>query len=180
MSDYDFLETASKPSDNVIKHVSEMCEHLKQLKIKMVEAEALFESAKKEYEHYANTVLPNEMFNAGIVDMTLVTGGRVTVEHNYYCQPNKNDDDMAVMAEWLNAHGGGHLVKEQCLVDKLDANKLDDNNIPHIDKRSINTNSLKAFLKDKLGLSNGTQQINIDDIPKCMHFSDVITTKIEM
>lgn len=179
MSEYDYLET--KPaSDSVIKHVSEMCEHLKALKVKMLEAETAYDLAKKEYEHFASTVLPNEMFSAGITDMTLVTGGRVTIEHAYYCQPNKNDNDMKIITEWLKANGGSHIVKEQCYVDSADIDKLETNNIPYIDKSTINTNSLKAFIKDKLGLSNGTKQINVEDIPKCIHFSDVVTAKIDV
>lgn len=63
--------------------LSEMGKYLKQLRTKMLEAEAEYERCKKEYEYYAGTILPVEMLNAGVTDIKL-TG---SIHYKYKC-PN--------------------------------------------------------------------------------------------
>jgi hypothetical protein len=75
------------------------------------------------------------------------------------------------MAEWLRDHGGEGLLKEQCIVDGSFADQLDD--VPHTVKSDMNTNSLKAWLKSQLGLDGGTPQFSIEEIPPCMHFTQI-------
>jgi len=176
MSDY----ITSDTDQNVLKNLSQMGEHLKQLRNKMLEAEALYERAKKEHDYYAHSVLPMEMFNAGVSDLTLMSGGRMTYERKFYCQPNKNDADKKIIADWLRTNGGDSLVKERALVDSTYLDALHKARIPCTEVDEINTNSLKAFIKDKLGASNnGIAQIAMDDIPACIHFQEVGVVNID-
>jgi hypothetical protein len=122
-----------------------------------------------------------EMFNAGVSSLDLITGGRLSYEHKYYCQPNKNAADKNVIADWLRQHGGEHLIKDQAYVDGALIDKLKESGIPYIEKDDINTNSLKAFIKDKLGgQGGGTQQLTLEDIPACIHFQEVSTVRIDL
>lgn len=179
MSDnYDYL--VNDEDRGVLQNLTKMGEHLKALKLKMIEAEATAKEAKKEYEYYASSVLPMEMYNAGVSELTLVSGGKMTYERKFYCQPNKNDADRQIMADWLREHGGDHIIKESAKVDGTQFDKLKAANIPFAEISDINTNSLKAFLKDKLGVSGGTQQIQLQDIPDCMHFQEVGFVDIEV
>ena len=52
--------------------------------------------------------------------------------------------------------------------------------IPYVESESVNTNKLKAFLKDGIGVSTGQQRFTIDDIPKCMHFQEVTVADIQV
>jgi hypothetical protein len=164
----------------VLKNLSTMGSRLKELKVKMLEAETLYEAAKKEYEYYANTVLPMEMYNAGVSRVDLLDGGVMTYERKYYCTPNKNEADKAKMALWLREHGGDHLVKERAAVDATNISKLKEVGIPFVEICDFNTNSLKAFLKDKIGASGGTQQVKLEEIPECMHFQEAGVVAIEI
>jgi hypothetical protein len=157
-----------------------MGEHLKQLKIKMVEAETLYEAAKKEYEYYANSVLPMEMYNAGVSRIDLLDGGVMTYERKYYCTPNKNEADKLKMASWLRDHGGDHLIKERAAVDASKIDALKEAGIPFVEICDFNTNSLKAFLKDKIGASGGTAQLTVEEIPECMHFQEAGAVSIDI
>lgn len=175
---FDYMATDA--DKNVLKNLSAMGEHLKELKKKMVETEAAYAQAKKEYEYYASSVLPMEMFNAGVSTIALMNGGVMTYERKFYCQPNKNAEDKRIMAEWLRANGGAHLIKETASVDGAQIDKLRDAGVPFTEIDDINTNSLKAFLKDKIGASGGTAQIQIQDIPACMHFQEQGVVDIEV
>jgi len=179
MSDqFDYL--ATDEDKNVLKNLARMGDHLKELKLKMIKAEAEFKQAQKEHDYYASSVLPMEMFNAGVSEIKLMSGGMMTYERKFYCQPNKNAADKQIMADWLRTVDGGHLVKETATVDGSQMEALRVAGIPFTEIDDINTNSLKAFLKDKIGANGGMVQIQIQDIPDCMHFQEVGLVSIEV
>jgi hypothetical protein len=167
---------------NVLKNLASMGAHLKELKVKMLQAEALFDAAKQEYEYYSNSVLPMEMYNAGVSRLDLLDGGTMIYERKYFCTPNKNEADKKKMADWLKVQGGEHLIKERAAVDASKFEALKAAGIPFTEICDFNTNSLKAFLKDKLGASatGGVAQIQISDIPECMHFQEAGTVSIDI
>jgi hypothetical protein len=180
--DLDYLTECSiaQSDKTVLKNLSEMGEKLKELQLNMLKAQTEAERAKKEFEHYANVIIPQEMFSAGIDSISLVSGGSLKVKRNFYCQPNKNAEDRKKIVDWLRANGGDHLVKHDASVSAEDMDKLEANGIPFIENTSVNTTSLKAFLKDKLGVTTGVQQIDIKDIPECIHFQEVTTVELEV
>lgn len=180
MSDeFDYLKP-SETDGQVLKNLAEMGEHLKKLKAKQLAAEEAAAVAKKEYEHYANVVVPQEMFAAGIESVCLQTGGELKLKHNFYCQPNKNEADRKVIVEWLRSHGGGHLVQHDATVAADDYDKLSEAGIPFIENTSVNTQKLKSFLKDGIGATTGVQQFFIEDIPPCCHFQEIVTVDISL
>lgn len=181
-NDDTWLAEESIFSDNdkeFLGNLSKMGEHLKDLKAKVEEAEEALTRAKKEYEHWANNVLPSEMYSMGVESLTLSTGGTIALKRNFYCQPNKNAEDRKVMTDWLKEHGGGHLIVAEAQVDAEDVPLLRDAGIPFIEQESVNTNKLKAFLKDGIGVSTGQQRFTIEDIPRCMHFQEVTIAEIQ-
>jgi hypothetical protein len=170
--DLSYLEV-DKQDKKVLKNLSKLGEHLIELRKNMLAKEAEYEQSKKEYEHFANVILPQEMFSVGLTSMTLANGGQINVLHKYYVQPNKNDDDRRVMSDWLRKNQGEHLIKSVANVAGADIDKLKKGGIPFTEKNDINTNSLKAFLMDGLGLKGGVQKFTVDDIPACIHFQEV-------
>lgn len=180
MESFDYLNPINSADKGVLKNLSQMGEKLKELQLKMLETQTLAEQAKKEYEHYANVIIPQEMFSAGIDSIGLASGGSLKVKRNFYCQPNKNAEDRKRIVEWLRANGGGHLVKHDASVSAEDMDKLDAQGIPYVENTSVNTTSLKAFLKDKIGATTGIQQIQVEDIPDCIHFQEVTTVELEI
>lgn len=180
-NDFDYLDAGIQQQDGtVLKNLSQMGEKLKELKISMEAAIASAEQAKKAYEHYANVIIPQQMFSAGIDSIGLSSGGSLKVKRNFYCQPNKNEADRKKIVKWLRENGGEHLVKHDASVSAEDMDKLDAQGIPYIENTNVNTTSLKAFLKDKIGATTGVQQISIDDIPACIHFQEVTTVELEI
>ena len=179
MGEFDYLNI-NVEDKAVLKRLAEMGEQLKKLKEEQLKAEAEAEMAKKKYEHYANVVLPTEMFSCGVDSISLSSGGKMSVKHNYYCQPNKNPEDRKIIADWLRANNGDHLIEHDASVSAEDMDKLTANGIPFIENTSVNTARLKSFIKDGLGVNTGVQKFTMDDIPKCVHFTDVTTVELEV
>lgn len=178
-NNFDYLSNGISSSDkNVLKNISTLGEKLKELKKKQLDAEAVLEAAKKEYEHFANVILPQEMFSCGIDSISLSTGGTIQLKRTFYCKPNKNEEDKRIIAEWLRSHGGAHIVEHDATVSAEDMNALNENNIPFIENTTVNTAKLKSFLKDGIGATTGVQKFTISDIPKCMHFQEVTVAEI--
>lgn len=178
-NDLSYLNISSEDK-NVLKNLSQMGEQLKALKQKMLEAAELADAAKKEYEHYANVVVPQEMFSAGVDSLSLSSGGTLSIKHNFYCQPNKNAEDRKKIVEWLRSHNGGHIVEHDATVSAEDFDKLSETGIPFIENTVVNTARLKSFLKDGIGATTGVQQFTIEDIPACIHFQEVTTVEVNI
>lgn len=179
MSDYDYLEETQLQSEAMLTDIANVGNKLKELKLRMLETEAAAQQAAKEYKHYAEVVVPMQMKAIGLDSIKLATGGTLSVVHNIYCQPNKNEKDKKIIADWLASLNGEHLVKKEATVSQDSLESLDENGIPYAVATSINTNSLKAFIKNALGLSKGSvKQIDIKDIPACIHFSMVDTVEV--
>lgn len=177
--DLSYLEV-DKQDKKVLKNLSKLGEHLIELRKNMLAKEAEYEQSKKEYEHFANVILPQEMFSVGLTSMTLANGGQINVLHKYYVQPNKNDDDRRVMSDWLRKNQGEHLIKSVANVAGTDIDKLKKGGIPYTEKNDINSNALKAFLMDGLGLKGGVQKFTVEDIPACIHFQEVSYAELSM
>lgn len=176
---FDYLNIKQEDK-NVLKNLAQMGEQLKALKEKMLAAEAEAERTKKEYEHYANVLIPQEMFSAGIDSISLASGGTLSIKHNFYCQPNKNIEDRKKIVEWLRANNGGHIVEHDATVSSEDFDRLSQTGIPFIENTVVNTARLKSFLKDGIGATSGVQQFSIEDIPACIHFQEVTTVDLSL
>ena len=180
-NNYDYLTEGIQEQDRtVLKNLSQMGEKLKQLRTRMLETQAAAEQTKKEYEHYANVIIPQEMFAAGVDSIGLASGGKLQVKHNFYCQPNKNPEDRMRIVKWLRENGGSHIIKQEASVSVESTDALQAAGIPFVENLSVNTASLKSFIKDKIGASTGVQQIDPADIPECIHFQEVTTVELEM
>lgn len=177
--DYSYMLVKNEDKQ-VLKHLADMGEQLKKLKEKQLAAEAAAEAAKKEFEHYANVIIPSEMHSCGINSISLASGGSLSIKHNFYCQPNKNPTDRAIIAKWLREHNGAHIVEHDATVSAADMKCLEQQGIPFVENISVNTQKLKSFLKDGIGATSGVQQFTIDDIPQCIHFQEVTTVEINM
>lgn len=144
------------------------------LKGEMEEAQKKFDEAKNAYDTYRCVTLPNILSMHGIREIMLDSGMVVKVDKMFYCSPNKNDMDRNLMAGWLRENGGGSLVKEDIVIGNVDdavKRLLEENLIPYSQTLSMNTNSIKAFLKDLRGYKKGSvERVGIDDIPSCFHF----------
>jgi hypothetical protein len=158
----------------VLGNLKAMADHLKLLADRVLEAEVIFKQAQQEYDTYRFQTLPAAMQSAGVMSVTTSDGHSIEVKIKFYCNPNKNDADRMIIGKWLKEHGAEHLIKKQAIVDGTQLDTLKATGVPYVEKWDMNTNSLKAWIKDQLGLGKaGMAQISTSDIPECIHFIQV-------
>jgi len=107
----------------------------------------------------------------GLSSFTLNDGTRLSITESYHCNINKNLPDQDNVACWLRDNGADHLVKSKIELetDQQTLDALREHGIPFIEKVEMNTNSVKAFLKDGLGLTGNQAQFEFKDLPKGLH-----------
>lgn len=177
----DFLtEEEPKTAMQVQAELAAMADTLTKLEFEYVTALEKMEQAKKIYDEFRCVTLPNAFRMAGLLGVVTTHGARVTIERKYYCTPNKNEEDQKIMIDWLEKNGGKDLIKRQAIVDATKIPLLVELKIPHTQKRDVNTNSLKAWLKREVGENNNVANIKIEDVPPCMHFVCMDEAKIQM
>jgi hypothetical protein len=175
--DLDYLTNATitQNDQGVLQNLRNMADHLKALADRKLEAEAIYKQAEQEYDTYRFQTLPAAMLSAGVSSVETTDGRKIEVKNKFYCNPNKNDEDRIIIGTWLANRGAGHLVKKQAIVDSTQLAALKASGVPFAEKWDMNTNSLKAWIKDQLGLSGkgGVAQMSTSDIPACIHFIQV-------
>jgi len=164
-------ESISDGDTQVLGNLSAMADHMKALANRVMEAEAVYKQAQQEYDTYRYQVLPSAMLSAGVQNVTTSDGARIEVKNKFYCNPNKNDADRMKIGAWLRDHGADHLVKKQGIVTEMEA--LRESGVPFVEKWDMNTNSLKAWIKDQLGMNGGVAKFSIGDVPECIHFTQI-------
>ena len=93
------------------------------------------------------------------------------------CSPKK--DSKAKLIEWLKSKGGADLVKEELAVNPVFVDKLKESGIPFVANGDVNTNSLKSWLSEQLGLKSGSvSRMNYEDIPDFVNFYRYNTTTV--
>jgi hypothetical protein len=171
-TDGDYL--VAEADQNVLKNLADMGEHLRNLKIKLLEAETRADEAKKEYDYYASSILPMAMYNAGVESIKLATGGTLSLDRKFRCTPNKNAEDRAIQIAWLRQYALDELINESATVDGPQLDLLKKSGIPFTEVDDFNTNKLKAAILDLLGMKKGSiAKIQLNDIPDCFHFQEV-------
>jgi len=164
-----FLEEGSNVAE-VMKELRAMAEQMTKLEFEYVTLQEKAEQAKKIYDEFRCVTLPNAFRLAGVTGLETTSGARVSIERKYYCSPNKNEEDQNTMCEWLEQVGGDDLIKRQAIVDQAKIPDLIAAGIPHTQKRDVNTNSLKAWLKRAVGEGGNVATVKLEDVPPCMHF----------
>jgi len=172
--DVSFLEEEEGVSSTaILRDVADKARHLLELKWDMDEKEEAYLEAKKLYDEFRCTTLPTYMEMTGLESIVTAGGAKVEVVSKYYCSPNKNEKDLDTMEKFLSSHGMQTLVNKEVVTPETTIPLLEEAGIPFTVVRAINTNSLKAWLKDQIGANGGKQQFGIQDIPDCMHFVQI-------
>ena len=154
----------------LLDDIATQSETLIALRNKMDEAEKAFLEAKAMYENYAQHVLPDLYLLNGIRTLKTNSGAVVNIATKVNVHINKNETDKNNVIKWLRERGAGDLVKSQLIVSSNALETLKQAGIPYKEDATVNTNSVKAYLMDQLGLKEGVAQMTIDDIPKGINY----------
>jgi hypothetical protein len=151
--------------------ISAMAERLSVLKERMDSSEATFKHNKEEYELLKNVTIPQFCTLHGLSELKTTDGKVLTIEEKYACSPAKNAEARRIISQFLKDHNGEHLLHESVKCDIDACELLDMSGIQYEVETDLNTNSLKAWIKEVLGYKKGSiAQITEQELPKQFGF----------
>lgn len=169
MSDFmDGIVAEEKPT--ALSEVMLYVDKLKEIRDEIAEREAALKELKKQDEKLSMEIIPTYFQQHGISELALENGQKVLVKEDLAASvPVKDLIKREAVIKWLIQHGGGDLVKDTLTIEDPEVDT-----IKYLTARgyspevtvAVNSNSLKAFLKEALGMKKGAvATISAQDVP---------------
>lgn len=146
--------------------------------------EMALKRAKQEFTTLNGTVLPTLLAKAKMSSYQMEDGTSVKVQEVVHCNVPKLDLVARRKAfEWLEANGAGDIIKDELVVSKPSEELISklalDYDVER--KKDVNTNSLRAFMADILGIKQGsTARISEEEVPEYMQLFVEKQTKVTL
>lgn len=151
-------------ADEIKKESDELLESLASLH----KAELAFMEAKGKFERIQRKLAETMRFN-GLESLTTDGGHKLAVVEKVHCTINKSAADKERVAKWMERLGFDTKVKRSATVSQSSIAALRDAGIPFQEVLDINTNSVKAAIKELL--AGG--MITTEDIPQgCNYYQE--------
>ena len=162
MSDLSFLENAQseEPKGDALEQVMALVHNWLSLCDKVTEAENTLKEAKKKEAYMRENQIPEMMRMNRLTSLSLENGVEVAIEELVEAALPKTDIVKRNAAlSWLSSHGGGDLIKDTVTIMDPPSSlikQLDEEGIVYDRKKDVDARSLKAWLKDVLGMKKGS------------------------
>ena len=125
---------------------------------------------KKEEAKRSQEDIPNFLTQFGIDELKLENGYKVTIKQDIACSLPKTDfAKRQKVLSFISNNGGGGMIKDTLtVVDPTQAviNSLNELGVLSEHKKDIHAASLKAFIRELLGLKKNTRaKMTVVDLP---------------
>jgi hypothetical protein len=161
-----------KADKTAMAEVNAMVEKLRIAQFEKDNAEAVLNEATNRYQKIVQEVC--QCFrNNGLEALKCSDGHSVEITSNVRCSIKKDAASKAEVAKWLRDRGMENLVSSELIVMPSQAEKLRKMNVPFDEETTMNTNSVKAYVRSELNQGSMTR----DDIPKGLswfEYDDVV------
>jgi hypothetical protein len=168
MSDQSYLEGYAVDTD-VYAEVGKLVKILGDKESAIKEAEANLKSLKAEKLQLQQVTIPT-IFKSHSIDNIGLTGGiDVTIGVELTCEPVKNEEGKKVWLTFLENNGGEELKKKVLTIEDPSAallQLLSSKGVVYEMGQTVNTNSLKAWFREKLGLTGLVATLTKEEVPK--------------
>jgi len=167
--DLSFLETSTLDKGNLTK-LSEKINSLKRIRTEIKQCESRMKDLKNIEKVISGEDIPQFMSAYGIDSINLDDGSGVSVKESVYVSLPKTDPiKRRKVLEWVSEHGGSGIIKDNLTIKDPSydiISTLDNAGYSYERKKDINALSLKAFIKNILGMQkNSIQKVDLADIP---------------
>lgn len=170
LGDMSFLESLKPDVIDILKELGNKLNKLLKTRHEIGFIEEKLKEMKKEERELSGEEIPNLLLGRGLSSIKLETGERVEILEKLAVSVPKDRTKRSIIFTWLVENGGNYLIKKELKVEEPEDSIIEYlkfHGIPFTNELGMNTNSLKAFLNDKLGMKKGSLQvIEISDIPK--------------
>lgn len=157
--------------DEKLKTVGALAAEQVRLEQAVAVQERALADVKGQLQRVAETLLPDALAAAGLSEVRLPDGSRVTLGDEYYVNlPNASTDDPKLQARrdaafaWVRSNGHGDLIKREVRLafargDETQAQRvmagLNKAGIPYSQTEQIHPQTLKAFVREQLEKATG-------------------------
>jgi hypothetical protein len=172
MSD-SFLDDFKDESTSALQEVMQYVDTLDTLDEDIASLEEQLTEKRSLYDEISKLTLPTLLAQNGLDELKLSNGKKLRIKEDVFVAVPKNEEGRKVALAWLSSQGGADLIKENVTVEEPTddfKNYLRVNNFTFEDITAVNTNSLKAWFKRKLGMTKGSiQELDLNEVPKEMN-----------
>lgn len=165
---YDSMDEEPVNKD-VMNYVAGLTKSLVDFENDIKDKEEELKKIKAGYETLKRVTIPSYFKTHGLNIIGLESGETITIKEVVTCSQGKDEAKLREAYQWLKDNGGEHLVKEQLSIisptsELLDL--LDNAGVEYDIGQTVNTNSLKPWLAEKLGKKSSVATIKQEDVPK--------------
>ena len=157
----DVQEWTNEVTDGELSIVSTLANKQLKLATNVAELEAELKAKKEELRLTSEQELPDAMQDAGLTQITLSTGEKISVNEFYNAHISKANQEKAY--EWLVSNGHEGLIKNEVLMKfGRDESEVVEQTVSALQSRglspevrqSVHPSTLKAFVKEQFTSGN--------------------------
>jgi len=169
MSDENYLDEFVEDSGTAMTEVMRLVDALIEAQARVEEAEEELSNRKQLERTIREQTIPSYMAQHRLTSLGLENGKVVTISEELALSMPKDEAKKRAVIGFLYANEGGDLVKERVSFEDADEEilgMLQDKGITFERSEDVNTNSLKAWFRRKLGLTaNTVAQFSTQEVP---------------
>ena len=173
MNDVDtsFMEQVPEViNDSIADEVGKMMRILSAKEAEIATKEAELKLLQADKEKLVRETIPQIFKKNGMLGTTLHDGTQVSISEELVCSLIKDPERRSAALAWLIDNGGEDLIKDFILIESPSTALLEmliKGGVLFTATKDVNTNSLKAWFKEKLGYKKGIiASLKQEDIPK--------------
>jgi len=154
-------EWTNEVSDGELSTVSNLASKQLKLTVELAALEAEFKAKKEELRLTSEQELPDAMQAAGLTQIILSTGEKISIKEFYSAHISKANQEKAY--QWLLSNGHEGLIKNEVLLKfgreesetvRETVSALQSRGLAPEIRQSIHPSTLKAFVKEQLTTGN--------------------------
>lgn len=104
-------EEISAPDDNQVSNIAQLASRQVSLENAMKDLEEQQKKLKAEWQKVSQDLLPEAMFAAGVSELSLENGTRITVQQDVKAGITEKNKEWCF--QWLREHGHGSIIRNE-------------------------------------------------------------------
>ena len=170
-SSTDFLEQDEEQvNTNVASEVGKVLQILMDKKAEVAEAETALKLLQADVDQMVKVTIPQMFKKHGVDGVTLSNGTTVSTTEELTCSLIKDEERRKLALAWLIDNGGEDLIQDLLVIEQPTPallTVLNQGGVVYSMSKDVNTNSLKAWFREKLGYKKGIiSTLEKENVPK--------------
>jgi hypothetical protein len=172
-----YLEETDEPTGTGLVDIVQQVSILKGVLSIVDETETVLSQLKEKARHLSEEVIP-QMFDTNNITYLQVHDDSgefsVSIKEDVKASLPKEDPIKRLQAlDWLSNHGGGEMIVDTVTMENPTIaviDRLNEEGVDYSRKQDVNSTSLAAWFREKLGIKKGTiPSLDRSELPTCMN-----------